>query len=102
MFVKGQSGNPKGRPKGTGNRYSIESFKDAIGRVEKDKNINFYDEVVKFALRDKTVMSSVINKLLPSMVATDHTFPEDLVDQLIGVVPGNGKNVPEHFARFLN
>lgn len=101
-FVKGQRANPYGRPKGTKDMYTIRAFKCALAKVEKEQKISFFEEVIKTALTDKKVMIAVLRKLIPDMATMDHTFPEDLLDDFISIVPTNGKKMPENLARFVN
>ena len=66
-FQKGKSGNPSGRPKGTG----LQPLLDAIKRVEKKKKQNFYDRAVEMAWLEPTVMMGIIKKLVPDQAPVD-------------------------------
>jgi len=60
-FKKGESGNPEGRPVGTG----IKPLLEAIRYVEDKKRIRYWEKVVEKSLTNPTIMVAILKKLVP-------------------------------------
>ncbi|KKN28935.1 hypothetical protein LCGC14_0849330 [marine sediment metagenome] len=66
-FKKGQVANPKGRPKGTANRFSIADLAKAIKFVERDKQQTFMAVWIEAAWGNASDMSTIANYMLPKL-----------------------------------
>ena len=104
-FKKGQSGNLKGRPKGTDDkrrRFQLTHLMDAIESVEKERGVDFYNHVVTRAYENDKVLVAVLKKLIPDqMHQTISPFPDEFLEKKIKVINKNGSHVPERFQRFM-
>jgi hypothetical protein len=75
LWVKGQSGNPHGRP----HSPEIQKFRDALAKVENEgEGKSLYEHYVKMAFRDKYVLVDLMRKLLPDLSMHDI---KDLTDE---------------------
>jgi len=70
-FPKGVCGNPKGRPKGSKNKYSVADLQAAIEAVEKKKGKTFLQAWVDAAWGDATDMAAVANFMMPKLRAIE-------------------------------
>lgn len=103
-FVKGQSGNPSGLPKGKKHHYSYKRFEEAIKQVEKDKQKEFFVHVIERAYKSDKVLVAVLKKLIPDMPPTsglpDEEWVKQQIDFLSAIFKPNGEK--DKFQRFYN
>lgn len=79
MFVKGQSGNLNGRPKGS---YAIHTqLQKAIEKVGRDKSLDVFEHFVTRAMENDTVLIALLRKLVP-----DRQHSEGDADRIINIV----------------
>ena len=62
-FKPGQSGNPKGKPKGAVNE--VTKFKQAIALFEKEQEKSIYDFILKKALTKPQILIAIFKALIP-------------------------------------
>jgi len=70
-FLKGVSPNPKGRPKGSINHFSIAELRRAIKAVERRKQKDFMEAWIEAAWGDAKAMSNIANYMLPKLRAIE-------------------------------
>ncbi len=75
-FVKGQSGNPGGRPKGA--KSEIDKLRAAIKLVEKEEGIPLYRHFIKRAYLDDTVLIALGKKVLPDLKSIEAQVTGDM------------------------
>ncbi len=68
-FKKGQSGNPKGRPKNSVD--FVVQLKQALKKVEKEKGISLIEFAVQKAYTNPQVLVAMLKKVLPDMTLQD-------------------------------
>ena len=77
-YPKGVCGNPKGRPKGSKNKYSVAELAEAIGIVEGKKGGAFLVTWVEAAWGDADKMANVAGFMMPKLRAIEQvTFAAD-------------------------
>lgn len=62
-FVKGQTGNPNGRPRAP----EIELVRQAIAETEKEKKKSLWKHLVEQAYVDNTVLTALAKKFVPDL-----------------------------------
>lgn len=70
-FKKGQSGNLNGRPKGSKNTFTIDSFRQAIRNVEEKDQVNILEHFIRRALASDTVLIALMNKVMHNHVVME-------------------------------
>lgn len=76
-LLPGQCGNPKGRPKGSKNKYSVAELNDAIKEVEEKKRKTFLVVWVESAWGDAKAMADVANFMMPKLRAIEQITISD-------------------------
>lgn len=69
LFKPGQSGNPKGRPKGS--QSYITQLEKAIKTVEKEKNKSLWKRLVERAFVNDKVLIALVKKFIPDKTHTE-------------------------------
>jgi len=59
--------NPKGRPKGSRNKFSIAELAQAIEKVEQREHADFLEAWVELAWGDVNTMGSIVQYMLPKL-----------------------------------
>ena len=103
-FVKGKSGNPKGREKGSKNFFTLGKLYEAIKSVEDDKKIDYFKYIIERSLDSDKILIALMHKIIPSVVITK-IEDEDLKDRELTLydLPKNGgsEELAERFKRFM-
>lgn len=72
-FVKGVSGNPNGRPKGTPNKNKL-LVGEALAAFEAKTGRSFIEHYIKLAFIDKNVACDLAKKLYPDLKSIEGTL----------------------------
>ena len=77
-YDKGVCGNPKGRPAGSKNKYSVAELEQAIKTVEEKKHKTFLEAWIEAAWGNATDMANVANFMMPKLRAIEQiTYAAD-------------------------
>jgi hypothetical protein len=72
VFKPGQSGNPKGKPKGTQNKATVQLREAILGALEAaggpEGNVGY---LTRLAVENSSAFASLLAKVLPSTLAAD-------------------------------
>ena len=71
-WKKGQSGNPKGRPKGTVSQ--LPRLLAAIEKVEKEHKIDYFEIMVLRSLFEPSLMNNIHRKLTPDLKSIENNL----------------------------
>jgi len=78
-YVKGQSGNLKGRPKGSKNKWSFSEFQKEFEADESKHKGSIYKYFFKRARKNDTVLIALAKKWLPDLKSIEQvTLPADI------------------------
>lgn len=81
-WVKGVSGNPKGRP--PGGHAELEGLRKAVKRVEKKTSKKLYDHFIERAYENDAVLIALCKKFIPDLKQIDGTIEKKQLS-LIGI-----------------
>lgn len=101
-FVKGQSGNPGGRRKGTKDLYSLDALRIAIREVEQEKKVNLLKHFIRRALESDSVLLALMKKFIPDIEHKDEKNGEELINETLEFkdIPSNGEGL-SRFEKFI-
>ena len=68
-WKKGVSGNPKGRPKGSGSERT--KLIGAILRMEEEHSFNWWEETVMQSRTEPSIRIAIMKKLVPDLKSVD-------------------------------
>ena len=68
-WEKGQSGNPRGRQKGI--RSEAEKLRQAMRKVENERDVDFYQHFCERAFEDNQILVALMKKFVPDMKQID-------------------------------
>jgi len=70
-WPKGVSGNLKGRPKGTSNKFSIASLAKAIKFVEEEERKQFIIQWIESSWGDASAMAKIVEFMMPRLKSVE-------------------------------
>lgn len=85
-WLAGNSGNPKGRPKGSKDIFSLERFAEVLREVEYTKRKSLFQHAIEQAYVDNRVLMMLLNKILPS-VQPESDDSEKWINEEIEITP---------------
>ena len=74
-WVKGVSGNPKGRTR----KPEIELFREALAKVEKEKDMSLLEHAVRLSFKSEAVLVALLKKILPDKM--DIAMKAEITDE---------------------
>ena len=80
-FKKGESGNMKGRPKGSRNRLTKE-LEEALREIEEGQGTTLFKHFAKRAFKNDRVLIAFVKKFIPDK-AQARDIPEGGIDVLV-------------------
>ena len=104
VFKPGQSGNPKGKPKGTRNKATVQLKEAILGALEAaggpEGSVGY---LTRLAIENSSAFASLLGRVLPSTLAADESSGNVKIQfERVIVYPDNGReveNMQHHPAR---